>query len=250
VPPDSSLGMSHAASTVDRVGERLTDKERQDLLAFGAFIVVGIATVLVVIVAQNDWNPNRWAAVAAIATSVQTTAVVGALIFAKRQVDQTNRLARRHRRLEVLDRVEALAYSTVEPGVRALQDAFRSIKVDVEMWTGDEGEDADRIARMREVLTAHFGVDRDRFNAARTLLDDSVRRLRRVVDWLGRDHLALQQAVLILSISVPDRVWEDAVVLVRLDHLTHSADRLDTAWQRVHSALSDVIELHANWDRD
>lgn len=74
----------------------VSQMERQSIAVFLSVVAVVGGVVLTTVLASRGWPTNAWVAVAGISAGVQAVAVVAALVFASRQLDEA-RDARKQR---------------------------------------------------------------------------------------------------------------------------------------------------------
>lgn len=117
--------MSTDPSTDTVEQERLAAASRTQGLVFAGFVVGAFVVVSIVVLATNRWDKNSWDGITAVATVVQTLAVIVGLIEIPIQIRAGRDENRRHRMVTMWEQVRRELTETFSPQLDAYLEELR-----------------------------------------------------------------------------------------------------------------------------
>lgn len=217
----------------------MASTERREILAFLGFLSLLATATLIVLVARDYGSANQWAAVTALAASVQAVAVLVGLIYAWRQIETSRELDEMRRRREIVDRAADIAFNDVIPRIRELGAATRRMKWHHEEFRRELPEESpDVMEHIRETYDRpKFAEYRAKAQVAADSAGVAAAQLRRQYASLGLEgRVAVYRAELLATpaLVLPDTiddVWPEAI----------DVDRYHETCKRLENDVMDLV---------
>jgi hypothetical protein len=161
---------------------------QRDIYMFLGFLALCLTSAVIVAIARGaSWGQERWTALAAFGTLAQAAGVLGALVYASRQIRSAHDAAVRQRIEALTDRLERVTHAELVPAIDRFCRAWHSVDHYVEFWHDPE----DRSGLNPEQTRRYEAFLRDSYSKARDELGSSYQEMRKASNAALRSMRAL-----------------------------------------------------------